>query len=321
MKKLISYLILFFGFSYCTTSQGHLNFSDLRLSEGYIYMNNTSNYIDPGDTGKNISWNLSNLTPITETPNVITLFGFDSVFSNSNFAIISIINNDSTFRFFFEDSITRNELGSKSSSFLFKYNIPFANLKFPIQYLMTDTQLISATYINNNIETFRNGLSTIIYDGYGSVSTPFKTFNDVIRRTETVTYKDSQSSFEVNSTIVITTWWAKGYSLPVVTITSGVSSLGNQIYTASFLSEPTNSTKNYFINSDVTVHPNPVSYVLNINTDWLNYEVIFKNGIGQIVYKGYSDKIYVNNYEPGIYILSICNINTNEVRYKKIIIE
>ncbi len=169
-------------------------------------------------------------------------------------------------------------------------------------------------------------------DGYGTITTPFGTF-DAIRVKSTLSFTDSINIdlFNTGGTwnaipsndIVEYRWWAKNSKVPVFSINTSLSLIGetvtsveyrdDEINFASVMDQPLFTT---------TLYPNPASNFIHINSNFDNMAVQCFSSTGSLVYNNETQtgSFLINSeaWESGIYFINLTIDNKTEVH--KIII-
>lgn len=118
-------------------------------------------------------------------------------------------------------------------------------------------------------------------------------------QTEAITYRD-ESSYYVTS---------EAFSVSIISDYAKLISFSS--------SDMALSTTTIQKENDVVLHPNPVSDVLQINTERLNSVEIFDTKLTQL-YRGFSNNIDMSSFSNGIYIVRV-NLNNNTYIIKKVV--
>jgi len=193
MNKIINLSLFLIGLS--TVAQPVINSSDFdNLNVSYIIKNATSSTLNEGIAGVNIIWNFSSLI-LTADPQVgletvtqVANGPFSNSFPNANYVFKTSSNgNDDYYSYYNKTANVMEELGGSTSSAVdYSYINPYTLLVFPFTYGTISTDSAQEVGQGSPIS------ETITYDAYGTIITPFGTFNNVIRasRLQNNTYTD-----------------------------------------------------------------------------------------------------------------------------------
>ena len=217
---------------------------------------------------------------------------------------------------------------SSTSVGVIKYSDPITVIKLPIKYPETQIDKFAATYTANGFNMVKSGTVKTIYDGFGTLITPYGTYKDVIRFKSTQVDIDSISDLPIDeeepsistaftTTSIIYSWYIPGYInslFSIVQINLNGMDYGMQsiLYDPSFLA----GTKDaYQKNMHVTIAPNPAKDFINIDLSQANekyFEVSLLNALGIEILKtkfsGFEKQVVqlpVANFEKGSYLLKI----------------
>lgn len=182
MNKIINLSLLLFGLT--TFAQPVINSSDFdNLNVSYKIKNATSSTLTEGAAGANIIWNFSSLIltadpqagvqTVTQVPNG----PFSSSFSNANYVFKSSSNgSEDYYSYYNKTANVIEELGGSTNSAVdYSYIDPYTLLVFPFTFGTISTDSAQEVGQSSPIS------ETITYDAYGTLITPFGTFNNVIR--------------------------------------------------------------------------------------------------------------------------------------------
>ncbi|MFO0436751.1 MAG: T9SS type A sorting domain-containing protein [Sphingobacteriaceae bacterium] len=229
--------------------------------------------VSPGGSGANQSWTLtgfSNPTSVT-----ITALSVSSTPSGSLFPIANICLFDGTQYNYYNNTINGQEIvGIATSNPPISFNNPEQNLSFPNNYGSSTFDNFEYTFILSNTTQTVVGSKTITTDGYGSLTTPFGNYQNVLRintvRTWTTYINPSLFSFFSEQ---VFEWYSPNIHMPIAR-TSTVTFSNGVFFNSSYLKINPNVTSiNELKNevSEVKIYPNPVSSVANISiyTDYV----------------------------------------------------
>lgn len=166
----------------------------------------------------------------------------------------------------------------------------------------------------------RNQYRSSIVDGYGSVTTPFGTF-DALRVKSEITYNDSiftdlfgTGGFWIGiptPTAIEYTWWANSQKIPVLKIVTNENATGELISSVEFRDDVDYTSLDQNESNNLLVYPNPAN-------DFINLKVTNETNINSIkcfhtngklmfetsnIQKEYS--IITSDWSPGIYFIKV----------------
>lgn len=219
MKKPIQFVILSI-ISFSIKSQVIINGSDINPTVGTTLSEHTCNYVNPGNSGANQTWDFSTLTSTGSQSGSASS-------SSSNGANI-VINYSSGANIHYKNDANSQEIKyitSNSSSTIFTYSDGEKMLHFPLAYNSSYTDNFRATFITSGVyPSVRSGYNNLIVDGYGTLIMPSQTITNVIRTKLTQVYADtisiSGSPYIINYSSEIYYWYKAGYKAPVLSMTS-----------------------------------------------------------------------------------------------------
>jgi len=205
MKKLL--LFAFLASASALVAQPTFNSQDI-FSVGTQYDTRNVNPADvnTGTTGANSTWDYSGLvvtSTVTAAAEAITDQPDAASFPNSSFVMVTVIPNDSTFRYY---SITAQGLSLDGQTSV-AFGLPFPPsatgpmiytpgvdvFRFPSTFLSSISQPIFGTQIGIFDTVHRRGVSLVAFDGFGTLTTPEGTFNDVLRFSTVLNFTDSST--------------------------------------------------------------------------------------------------------------------------------
>jgi hypothetical protein len=294
-------------------SQPVLTYEDLKLELGKKYFIAASDQmINQGDSGENIIWDFSNLYEMVS--HEIIVAESDSNFPQANF---NLVNEGNSYSYYFEDSNGRYAHGVHYITFDLKveYDKPGLTLFYPLEFGKTMYDTFSGHYEAGGHNTISKGTTFFNCDAYGTVTTPYKTFNNAIRIYSKQVSKDSSAINNVTTEVESYSWHVEGYAIPVVSISIIVTSMGT-FYNASYLKDPTiNIHKIDQTAFNYKLYPNPTSNNLNLEYDHTtpitSVEIVDLAGkhIQNIKLNNASDsgklKIEVSELTNGLYFLKM----------------
>ena len=190
MKKNYLLIILLFIGSLIAKAQPVLNASDFESELSMTFYNGNPSGLSPGNAGANQTWDFSGLTLTTDNVTinkipVATAANYND-FPNSSYCLKFTVNNiDMEYLFLSLSNTGLENMGNSSrlddtTTFV---NTKYTNTEIIFQFPYTYNMVINDTYQST---TDTNPTSvTSVYDAYGTLSTPFGTYTNVIRVKQT----------------------------------------------------------------------------------------------------------------------------------------
>ncbi len=299
---------------------------------------------NPNQTGSNYNWNFSSLTSnsqaIYQYKNSLNTSYFFYFINKTGLKTadsigVSSIQLKNIYSFY-----TKNSTVFKNEGQGYSYNnIPLANsyidddeiYQFPLQYGDHDS---STYYFDYNLSAYttyidyaQNGSRVNDVDGWGSVTTPFATYSNVLRIKTTIYSHDTITVLGfpliTNRKTIEYKWLSKTEKIPVLEISG---TLVGQTYSINSIKYRNNipivsSTNDLSKEEAMTnVFPNPCHDKLNIysNISNLNYKIY--NTLGEKIVDGITQAneiISTQSLRTGVYFISVYNtFNKYEKRFK-----
>lgn len=303
-------------------SQVSIPYDSLKMKIGERHFDAICEYIGTGDSGANVVWDFSTLTKTssTESRSLVT----DTFLSEASYINYNPIAN--TYQYIFEDSSKRELLGTRDGNtgqFL-PYKKPLNLIYFPLNYnsVFFDTALVS-NYDSDLEDTIHTTVYTVAKtDGYGTLTTPLGTYNDVLRvykKNKGIVVFGSLGTAEYESESYL--WYASGYSMDLMYI--NILNINGQIsYSTTYLDDPNlQNTKINNLANEVSIYPNPTSDYINIKTNSPNISVEIYDITGKSVYNGNENKVNVSDLKKGMYTVVVLDLNSSNTYTQKVVIE
>lgn len=296
MTKILQFSIWLISIT--TFAQPVINSSDFdNLNISYTKKNAVSTTLTEGAPGAGVTWDFSSLVLSydpqagVETVMQVPSGPFSSNFSSANYVFKSsstASNNEDSYTYFNKTATILEELGGSTTTAIeFSYINPYTLFVFPFTYgtISTDT----AQEVGQNAPISE----TITYDAYGTLITPFGTFNNVIR-----------ASRAQNNTYTDYIWYKTEPFGPILEVSPSFTGERNFI----FYEPSTLATKSFNQNS-IYIFTNSVNNTLYIETN--NFFQIYQTNIINLNAKkilqqsGNRKSINIENLTSGIYIAQI----------------
>ncbi|HWY11639.1 MAG TPA: T9SS type A sorting domain-containing protein [Bacteroidia bacterium] len=277
-----------------------------------------SSYVSPGSAGASQIWNLSAMSTASAVTNY-TAVTAASTPSGSAYPSANVSVTDGTSYLYYATSAASwLNYGTVAGGVVFSYSNPETYLNYTFNYTNTFTDAWACTF-TSGITFSRTGTSTVTADGWGTVTTPAGTFNNVMRIHLLQVYKDSSSSFPtINYVNDEYLWYRPGTHYPIVSVfsfTTGASSVSTG--GGYLINVVTGLNENSSLVRSINVFPNPASQNLNVNCNLEtnnSCKLIIYDGTGQMV-KHISEletvvgenkfKLNISDLASGIYYLQI----------------
>ncbi len=303
MKNKITAIFILYQF--IILAQPILNFTDINFTSSVNRFTANPLLLTTGGNGASQTWDYSNLvlTPITPSQATVeTTAPFISTFSTSNLIVKNTTGSNNLYIYFLLSNSKLELLGiSNSTNIIVDFSPnPLTQFEFPLTFNST----ISDSYSTINDPT-QNNPFTIKYDAYGTLITPFGTFNNVFRTKKLDGIFPEYNWYEQNSNKAL---------LSVIFGSTGINSV-------TFYQHNTLNTTKLEIN-EIKIYPNPaknliqVSYELNQN-EVLSYKV--NDILGRKVLSGQAENnaiINITELMQGEYVLEFKNIDGYVIRKK-----
>lgn len=294
--------------------------------------------VDPGPSGENQNWVFSTIN-ISETGVYEAMdpseTPFGNIFTESNIAFH--INNQESYNYEYNTSTESVNYGTGFNSkdqLIIHYSNPSTLMIFPFSYNNTFSDTYFGSYTFEGLETHESGTSNVIADGWGSITTPNATYNNVLRvKTEREhidsVFMEDMFLYATNINYTDYAWYAPNLKSPVFAIT--LSNCTGVCDTVGYYTTSTQQVVNIEDNiEDFKVYPNPasdkilVSFITNrINKISISIVDLMGREIMQyqkdVISSGLqSFDLPLNTLENGLYFVKIDNGNSTSS--KKIIV-
>ncbi len=332
MKYILFFLSTIALLSYGQTTIGINNFPS--SGDQYVYSNANTNGVDVSLTGTNINWDYSSLVNVSnDTATYVSVtatpFAYQFYFNNgfiypnhkADYAIEGIEINafnqvtiSEVFNFHKKNNASLEMVGFGANingiPASIKYDTIDQLYPLPLSYGASDST--SAYYLLDvpSLGTYGQHIQRkVVVDGWGSIITPYQTYNQSLRVKTTLYQRDTLKVEQPFSTPGIafnrpvqTTyeWFANGIGVPVFSVTLQ----GNTISNVKYIDANTSNLIEHKNNFDLNVYPNPSNTIINISTSQKNAEMKIIDCNGKIILSGnYQEKIDISEYPRGQYFL------------------
>jgi hypothetical protein len=261
LKRMKKHYFLFSAAALCSAlsdAQPVLTASGINPVPGDISVIKRTQDLSPGSSGANQTWNFSSMV-VSATDNYST--GAVSLApEGSNFPSANVQwNNGSVYAFWKTSSTALVNMGFDTPAAVMPYSNGEDFLHFPFSYNNSYSDSWQSIYDVSGFTFTRTGVTTVTYDGYGSLTTPAFNLSNVARVHFLQDYKDSSQFSTTHYVNDEYFWYVNGYHQPVASVytltfgsnqNTGGSYAGNVSTTVS-LDELTSQT--------MLIAPNPAS--------------------------------------------------------------
>lgn len=283
--KIVYISLMAFGFARMGHSQITLSGTDFNGAIGDSYDVVSTTWMSEGSSGASQTWDLSGM--IDQNTNT-TIFGAASgTFAGANIAQ----NTAGSSIEMLQNSSGQYVHGINAGGTMISYSNPMTFLEFPLTMSTTGSDSHLCTFTSSGYAFTRAGTSSWEVDGWGSVTTPNGTYNNVLRVKINQDYTDTYSLGTIDYAVEIYQWMSAGIHVPVASVTTVVTDLGSNEY-GSYYSG--NAGVDVLSKTKLSVFPNPVKDNIYFSTE--------EDEIESIVITDLSGKV----------LLSVNQFNANE---------
>jgi len=351
MKKLLFTLILS-GSMLFSNAQITITQNDMPSANDTIrYSNAATNSVTfvPSNTGANYNWNFSNLIPVSQglyeyknsinTPYFFYFIGKIGLKTADSLGVSTIQLTD-IYSFY-----TKSSTVFKTEGLGYSYsNIPLSNnyldedeiYQFPLQFGDHDSSTYYFDYDLSAYTTYidyaQNGSRVNTVDGWGIITTPYTTYNNVLRVKTQIYAHDTITvlGFPIvtNRTTVEYKWLSNTEKIPVLEI-SGTENGTNYTITSikyrDYYFNITGIENNLYKSGTFSIYPNPATDKITVDISSIqgnNNIVSIYNAMGQLIIQQPlqqpKSEIDISKSEKGVYLLKLSsNDNTVVTRIVK----
>lgn len=199
--------------------------------------------------------------------------------------------------------------GMTSGTFL---QNPDVLVTYPIHYQDTGSNNYSGIVLSGGIESPLTGESSYVVDGYGTIHTPYGTYENVLRVTTTKIQTLSSFGFESINNITETSWYSPDYLVPVYLMSSSIETImglpSDSSSAATALASYTGVTGIDKIDANVlfNIYPNPATDYITIASHFQGAATlsIFSIDGKLVVQKSVqrNDQVHLEKLQAGFYI-------------------
>lgn len=308
-------LIVFahFGFSQPVISNVVPNFGDQMVH------NEAESAPDAGASGANITWDFSDfvVNEYTATSNAVhpNEVEYSDLFPDATMAwsVDVEVGGYSHFLSFGNDQLTNYGTAfSYMGSFIgVVLDNPMIMFNYPLNYQDTGNDTYSGITTTPAADSPLTAETSYVVDGYGTIHTPYGTYENVLRVTTTGVSHITTFGIESTTTSTASSWYSPDYPVMVYSLGTSVvtqGSITDTSYSSSALVSYTGATGIDKIDATaiLTIYPNPASEYIVLDAEVKDKaELKIYGSDGKLVMDRLihtRDKIDVNNLSPGYYI-------------------
>jgi Secretion system C-terminal sorting domain len=291
-----------------------------------------------GNSGANQNWDFSSIVP-SGSPiitNYISPVGtpYESNFPVANLCAQSTNGGVSSYQYYKTDSSNISYYGYASPSLIYLQSDPEIQNRYPMTYYSNFSDSSEAHYTTNSIDVYRICSSTSMVDGYGTLTIPSGTYQNVLRVKVVQNYIDTfmnSSTLVGTGTATITNYyWISAVTKSQLLFVYYANSLelGQASHSKMVVYYPgiLNGISEINTQSKFSVFPNPATNSITLSTS-------ANTSITQLTLVDILGKKYLLNYKKenenfvidmsefpnGIYFLQATT--NNGILYKKVLIE
>ncbi|MER3329546.1 MAG: T9SS type A sorting domain-containing protein [Candidatus Kapaibacterium sp.] len=322
MNKLLAFLVMLSFVS--VTAQDDLtekNFPKIGVNGNYRSSTPQPLMKLDGLGGQDMVWDYSTITNTQDLeqvfwkPVVFASKEAQATFPNATYfqtssSITSVTN------FVSVDNESHKLLGYKVTTDYLKFDKPLDYYPYPMKFGQKYESTFAYDY-----EGKASGVYTVIYDGYGTLQLPDKTFENVFRlKLNYSTVFEEEPNDTIKSVEFQFINRENGRLLFTVVELAAAENPDQKIYNYQYFVSPIINSVNEELSEKTEVYPNPSSNFIKVdvpNRMVLNYEIIDLNG-NTVTSSIYSNKIDITSLAIGTYFVK-ANLISNDVVLKKFI--
>lgn len=302
MRQFIYTLFLFFSVGTLSWAQPMLNSNTLPPIGFQTEFHFGAIPASPGPAGANITWDFSNLTydPAIQITKVVnpSLTSHFGTYSMANFCIQSNADGNTLYSYYSAQNNGIYKLGEGVSD-----DVPFevdylANSKLWVKFPFVYNEQITDTWAGAS----ESGTETIVYDGYGTIITPFATFNNVVRIKE---IREDYTSY---------TWFSTNPVFQIFEIATQFSVIAKNI------PEQVLKTDKLLMADPFAMYPNPASDFVILDTKGIEGRLVMYDASGrqvkQIDIRDGLQHLEVSDLSPGMYFYTVQSSGQNQYKGK-----
>ena len=320
MKNLYLILPLLF-FSYIASGQPVISNVVPNFGDQFV-LNQAELAASPGSSGANVTWDFSDQTIDEFTGNYTVKLPSEvegsDMFPDASMVWTVDLEGMVLASFMSFENNTFSDYGTKSdfggTPMGIKYTDPIDHFTYPLAYENSGSDDYSGSTFGATGDNSITGTESYIVDGYGTIITPFGTYENVLRITATGTETISVLGSEIVTERIQTSWYSSDYPIPVMVILTdesfmaGVPTESTETMSAlvSYNSTSTGLTDRDNQNS-FDIYPNPTADQITVKADGLNASSTLNiySASGKLtkeVSLNGNELIDVSALSPGIYI-------------------
>lgn len=285
--------------------------SDFYPSIGETFTVHTSDYVSPGPSGSNVTWDLSAMTNNSST--VVNVLAPDPSYPTTTHHIEYVGQSDIHAELTSTEYLVVVEVSSTSS---IVYSNPHKMYQFPMTMGDNFSDNFVGIVTQGTASLNRTGTVDVEVDGYGTLITPAGTYTNVLRIHNVKAIDDEYLGNTYQSSIDMYTWIQAGTHLELANIQTFESGgiTGN---TCTYTDVNTTGLADQYSENSLVLYPNPAQDIVTLksNTKIDHIEVVDLNGRAIAVEFDLINKtIDVSKLNAGIYYVNVYSNNKKYVQ-------
>jgi hypothetical protein len=267
MKAVIANIFILLSIN--AFSQVEILSSDIQPLFGDTFRVILNEFVSPGDSGENVVWDFSNMTPINSYR--LDIKDPNNTSNGSDFPDATIVwYNQGNYSYLNFNSNEQSINGLITASKVkMTYSNPEDLLRFPITYEKEYTDRWSLSFVNG-VEFARKGVTNVDADAFGTLITPVDTYKNAMRLHIKQEYYDSSMAGFFNYVNDQYMWYAKGVAYPIVSTYTLKSFQGTFSGTQIITTKAVPSSLKQLDKPEISVYPNPATSVISLQLKGAN---------------------------------------------------
>lgn len=309
MNQFLSLTVfIFIGLS--LAAQPVIQSSDFYPSIGETFTIHEANYMNPGSSGNNVTWDLSGLN--SNSTISLNILPADPNFPNSThqFEFVGQVDNH------LKLTPQAFEIVGEVTPFEnIDYSDPIKIFEFPMTIGDQFTDIFSGVFDQSGTSIQRSGSIDVEVDGYGTLITPQGTFTDVLRIHSIRTVNDDLGGMTITSTIDMYQWIQAGTHTELANVRT-LTMPGTQITQALYLGG-TVGLNDESLDHSLTIYPNPSQDIVSLAYDLKIDKVEIFDMNGRSVPANFNisnNSIDISSLNAGIYYVSVFSNNNKSLQ-------
>jgi hypothetical protein len=265
MKQIFT-LLAAYAFALSAHAQPTLTFATNAPTIGTQYTLNYGNYVAPGNAGAMQNWDLSTLA--SDSMDVLQMVAPSSTPNGSQFLNATIAEISEPVITYYQISPGGIHFAGSDDGTSIIVNSPMPKyLQFPCTMGSSWTTSHASEFTYEGDPVFRSGVITCEADGYGTLTMPSGTIQNVLRIHMLNQLQDSMAMFTIDYTYDSYLYYIVGQSYPIAELVTGTIDMGFGAPTVVQFSRWTGDITtniNVIGGHELRVYPNPANDAVNV---------------------------------------------------------